>query len=183
MKKHIKWIILGVVTVPTIGYLFYPQSPAPSPVQPVSQDQNITTPSLPEPPKSQPSIVIQLDSNAEKIIQKSNELVQKKLDDALNKLDIEVRTPMTYQVPDMSKTFLTDEDTGFETPTMNPLDQVQFRGLIGNGKNQTAYLSIADNAPFKVQVGSIFQGIKVTRISPNGIEIRKGKQTRLLKGE
>lgn len=183
MKKYMKWIVLCVVTLPAIGYLFYPQSSAPTPVPPVSQYQSIATSSLPEPPQSHPSIVIKLDSNAEKIIQKSNELVQRKLDDALKKLDVEERSPMTYQVPDMSKNFIPDKDTSVETPALNLLDEVQFRGVIGTGKHQTAYLSVADNLPFKVQVGSTFQGIKVIRISPDGIEIRKGKQTRLLKGE
>ncbi|WP_305843097.1 hypothetical protein [Photobacterium leiognathi] len=71
MKKYMKWIVLCVVTLPAIGYLFYPQSSAPTPVPPVSQYQSIATSSLPEPPQSHPSIVIKLDSNAEKIIQKS----------------------------------------------------------------------------------------------------------------
>ncbi|MCD9504069.1 hypothetical protein VXS05_17200 [Photobacterium toruni] len=183
MKKHMKWIVLGAVTIPTIGYLFYPMSSPSTPVPQTTHTEPYQVMPLPEPPKPQTPIVIQLDSNAKNIIKKSNELVQKQLDDALNKLNVVSPEPMSYQVPDMNKTYLTESDTDFDLPSISIIDQVQFRGLIENGQHMIAYLSIADNAPFKVHVGSTFQGLKVTRISLKGIEVRYGKQSRLLTGE
>ncbi|TFZ62425.1 hypothetical protein E4T25_04310 [Photobacterium damselae subsp. piscicida] len=185
MKKYTKWIVLGAITVPAIGYLYYPTAATPVSVQSVNTPAPLSQAApLPKPPMQEPPIVIQLDTNAQKLIQKSNELVQKQLDAELNKLSGQTFTPpMNYQVPDMSKTYLTEADVGDTPPVGSLLDQVQFRGVIATGTNQVAYLSIADSAPFKVRVGSTFQGITVTRITPNGIEIRKGKQTRQLSGE
>lgn len=188
MNKHIKWIVLGIITVPALGYVFYPMVVTPSvPIQQVTSIQPITP--LPVPPTPQASVVIQLDTNAKAIIKKSNELVQMQLDNAIEKLTVVPTHVASYSVPDMTKTYLTDSDTGFSDAEVEPssvipvIDQLHFRGLIKNGHRLTAYLSFANNAPFEVHVGSTFQGVNVTHLSLNGITLQQGQQSRLLTGE
>lgn len=187
MNKYTKWIALGVVAIPTLGYFFYPTS-AKSPhtmTTPLSQP-TVAVASPTPPPETQSSIVIQLDNNAKTVIQKSNELVQKQLDTAISKLTVtsSAPDPARYSVPDMTKTYLTEDDTAteFETPVVNLIDQVRFRGLIRNGQHWIAYLSLADDPAFKVHVGSTFQGIKVIHISKKGIALRGQHQSRLVTG-
>lgn len=188
MKKFLPLIIFLIIAVPLLVYLYYPMQIASPPIDETLSSPNqtnaipIQTP-IPEPVPQTP-IVIQLDTNATQIITKSNEIQQKKLDAEINKLTITSPSTSTFRVPDMDQTFLTDtsSSSAFE-PQQSGLDNIQLRGLIVNKKTISAFISMGNDTAFPVRKGSMFQGVKVARITVNGIELKQGNISRWIRSE
>lgn len=186
MKKFLPLIIFFIIAVPLLVYLYYPMQTASPPIDETLNSPNQTNvipiqPPIPEPIPQTP-IVIHLDTNATQLIAKSHEIQQKTLDAEINKLT--PSTTSTFRVPDMDQTFLTDTSSSstFE-PQQSVLDSVQLRGLIVNNTTISAFISMGADTAFKVRKGSTFQGVKVARITTDGIELKQGKKSRWIRSK
>lgn len=183
MKKFLPLIIFFIIAVPLLVYLYYPSPPIDETLNSPNQTNVIPIqPPIPEPIPQTP-IVIHLDTNATQLIAKSHEIQQKTLDAEINKLTPS-STTSTFRVPDMDQTFLTDTSSSstFE-PQQSVLDSVQLRGLIVNNATISAFISMGADTAFKVRKGSTFQGVKVARITTDGIELKQGKKSRWIRSE
>jgi hypothetical protein len=193
MKKYTKWIILGIVGVVMltliVPYLFFPPNTAP--ITPSHQaasppHQTASAPLALQPiaaPEVQAPVVINLNSQAMDVMRKSNLITQKTLDAQIAALTAQATTrPASYTVPNIT---VLSEDTQVSSGSSKGgmLDRLQLRGLVTSDDHITAFVSIDDNAPLNIQVGSVISGVKVTRISTKGVKLQHGKHTRWLTGE
>ncbi|MGF1877459.1 hypothetical protein L4D77_19335 [Photobacterium frigidiphilum] len=193
MKKYAKWIILGIVGVVMltliVPYLFFPPKTAPI----ISNHQDASPPPLTasaplalQPiaaPEIQDPVVISLNSQAMDVMRKSNLITQKTLDAQIAELTARATiSPTPYAVPNIT---VLSEDTQISRDSNmgDMLNRLQLRGLVTSDNHITAFLSIDDNAPLSIKLGSVIHGVKVTRISNKGVRLTQGKQTRWLTGK
>ena len=175
---HKKWLALGVLAVPLLGYLYYPTLAVTTTTPDTSTPIPKPTASLPPPPNVVPPVEIALDANAAEIITKTHQLTMAKLDKALREAQDEKANQTSYQVPDLLPTVLTD-NTENQAP-QTTLSRLHYRGVIQTPTGRHGYLSLDNHPPIRVTTGSIVAGAKVVSISDTHIKLRQGKQTRTL---
>ncbi|WP_318479633.1 hypothetical protein [Photobacterium leiognathi] len=176
--KHKKWLALGALAVPLLGYLYYPAHAITTTTPDTVATRPKHTASLPPPPNIVPPVVIALDTNAAEIITKTHQLAIAKLDKALRETQDKKASQTSYQVPDLLPTVLSDNKE--KQAPQTALSRLHYRGVIQTPTGRHGYLSLDNQSPIRVTTGSMIAGAKVVSISDTHITLRQGKQTRTL---
>lgn len=198
IKKHAKWIGLGVVAVPVLWLAIPTSWTAPSQSEPTvtpiyEQPLKVTGSQLMKPDKVNVS-AIELDSSALEVIRKSQLIGSAKLDTELALEQAKAREASKrglesegVKVPDM--TVITggyQPPSTIQTPVLSEdiLSRLNLNALITAPNGKTfAYLSLDNGRPINVSEGGYYQGVLIRKITPTKVVIAKGKDSRVLRGQ
>lgn len=198
IKKHGKWIGLGMAAMPIIWFalpasLF--SSPSVSSVAPSMHDSQ-PPPIRIQTPNKQPVIAFELDSAALEVIRKSKLIGNAKLDAQLAAEQAKEREASkrgrqskgNTTVPNITvlgggNHYRPTSSTNASTASQDVLSRLKLNALItaANG-NTFAYLSIDNDAPVQVTTGSRYKGALISAITPTDVTVTKGKERRVLLG-
>ncbi|WP_419208215.1 hypothetical protein ACN08N_25655 (plasmid) [Photobacterium leiognathi subsp. mandapamensis] len=204
IKKNAKWIVLAVVGMPILGWQLYPLlSPSEAVIEPVVVNDNAMIHEAFTPPVNVERVMVELDSHADTIVEKTTVLRLKELDTLLaeQKLkETEAKNKKSDSViskPSFSSSLglalglndhvIAPKPQGSVKPaapvvTINPLDRLHLNSLITVDGQTIAYVSVDGQTPIRVKKGSKVGGAVVSAVSKNSITVTSGKLRRVLTG-
>ncbi|WP_305840133.1 hypothetical protein [Photobacterium leiognathi] len=200
IKKNAKWIVLAVVGMPILGWQLYPLlSPSEAVIEPVVVNDNAMIHEAFTPPVNVERVMVELDSHADTIVEKTTALRLKELDTLLAEQKLKATEAKEKERDGVTSlksiaSFetalglgdgvlpMTKDKEEKTTVVMNPLDRLHLNSLITVDGQTIAYVSVDGQTPIRVKKGSKVGGAVVSAVSKNSITVTSGKLRRVLTG-